>query len=170
LTATPIATPAARAEQQHFGRNAVNGEPASTGLWSYFWEGITSNYANFRTRARRKEYWGFVLFYFLGMIVLLLAGVVIDFALGNMEPGDEFPVATIGISGLVVLAGIIPSISVMVRRQHDIGLSGWFYLLIFLPYVGGLILLVFALIPSQKHENKWGPVPAGVNIPPPYAG
>ncbi len=160
---------------QPFGRNAVAGGPvgqeyASTDLWSYFWAGITSNYANFRTRARRKEYWGFVLFFYLGMIALSLAGVAIDFALGNMEPGYEFPVVTIGILGLAVLAGIIPSIAIAVRRQHDIGLSGWFYLLFLVPYVGYLILLVFALIPSQKHENKWGPVPSGVRIPPPYAG
>lgn len=168
--ATPVATPATRPAPQHFGRNAVNGEPASTGLWSYFRDGITINYANFRTRARRKEYWGYVLFYFLGMIALSLAGAAIDFAVGNMDPGEEFPVATIGISALVVLAGIIPSVAMMVRRQHDIGLSGWFYLLFFVPYVGGLILLVFALIPSQKRENKWGPVPAGVEVSPQRAG
>ena len=50
------------------------------------------------------------------------------------------------------------------RRQHDIGLSGWFYLLILIPYVGGLIIFVFTLIPSQKHDNKWGPVPYGVRV------
>jgi uncharacterized membrane protein YhaH (DUF805 family) len=58
-----------------------------------------------------------------------------------------------------------------VRRHHDVGLSGWFVLLFLLlsfVYVGSLILLVIALIPSQKHDNKWGPVPGGVPIPPPY--
>jgi uncharacterized membrane protein YhaH (DUF805 family) len=41
-------------------------------------------------------------------------------------------------------------------------------MLIFVPHVGNLIIFVFSLIPSQKHENKWGPVPAGVNIPPAF--
>lgn len=169
----PVAAPASRP----FGRNAAGGSVGegaggeqlpSTGLWDYFWNGFTANYANFRTRARRKEYWGFVLFFYLGLIALAFVGVAIDFALGNMSPGNEFPAATIGISVLVGLAGIVPSIAVMVRRQHDIGLSGWFFLLVFVPYVGYLILLVFALIPSQKRENKWGPVPVGVRVPTPY--
>ena len=85
-----------------------------------------------------------------------------------MEPGYEMPLATITLATIFVLAGILPSLAMSVRRQHDIGLSGWFFLLIFIPYIGNLILFVFALIPSQKHENKWGPVPAGVKIPPPY--
>ena len=46
-----------------FGRDAVVAEPESTGIWSYFIRTLTSNYANFRGRARRKEYWGYVLFY-----------------------------------------------------------------------------------------------------------
>ena len=161
-------TAPAPSANRHFGRNAVGDDAsgqdqASTGLWGYFWAGITTNYANFRTRARRKEYWGYVLFLFLAFILLFAGGVAIDFALGNLEFGDEVPFATIGISGIVILASVIPSIAMAVRRQHDIGLSGWFFLLIFVPYVGNLIMLVFALIPSQRHENRWGPVPAGVD-------
>ncbi|MDO8933008.1 MAG: DUF805 domain-containing protein, partial [Rhodocyclaceae bacterium] len=53
-------------------------------------------------------------------------------------------------------------------RLHDIGLSGWFYLLVFVPSVGSLIIFVMTLIPSQKHDNKWGPVPHGIRIPAPY--
>ena len=66
--------------------------------------------------------------------------------------------------GLFLLATFIPGLALIVRRQHDIGLSGWFYLLVLVPYVGGLIVFVFTLIPSQKHDNKWGPVPYGVRI------
>jgi uncharacterized membrane protein YhaH (DUF805 family) len=51
---------------------------------------------------------------------------------------------------------------VTVRRIHDLGLSGWFYLLVFVPYVGSLIIFVFTVMPTQKNENKWGPVPAGI--------
>jgi uncharacterized membrane protein YhaH (DUF805 family)/cold shock CspA family protein len=172
-TASKVATAmapatAAAPHRQHFGRFAVSDPPVSTGLWSYFWEGITRNYVNFRGRARRKEYWGYALFFLLGLIALSLAGVGVDFALGNMDPGDETPVATVSISLLLVLACILPTIAMCVRRQHDIGLSGWFFLLILVPYMGNLIMFVFSLIPSQKHENKWGPVPVGVRIPAPY--
>ena len=146
----------------HFGRDAAFDPPAAanTGLWNSFWRGMTVNYANFQGRARRKEYWGFALFSYLALIALALAGVAIDSSLGNLN-GSAVPLATIWICVLFVLASIIPWIAMSVRRQHDIGLSGWFYLVIFIPSVGTLILLVFALIPSQKHDNKWGPAPAG---------
>ena len=129
-------------------------------LFGYFKRAISTDYVNFRSRARRKEFWGFVLFVYLGIAVMIGIGFGIDLAIGNID--YEEPYVTMVLGGLAWLAIILPSISIMVRRQHDIGLSGWFYLLVLVPYVGGLILFVFALIPSQKHENKWGPVPAGV--------
>ena len=164
LGAAP-ATAAARTAP-HFGRLASHERHASTGLWSYFWRGFTANYANFRDRARRKEYWGFYLFYLVGLAVLVVAGLAADAATGNLD--DEGPYVSFTLVGLYMLAMLVPGIAMAVRRQHDIGLSGWFYLLIFVPYIGGMILFVFALIPSQKHENKWGPVPAGITIPPPF--
>ena len=173
-TTTPIATPTARPMPQHFGRNATNtlvGEEP-TSLWDYFRAGITTNYANFRGRARRKEYWGFVLFYLLALIILSLAGFAVDFALGNMVAGAEFPIVMVGLSALVVLASLVPGIAISVRRFHDIGLSGWFYLVMFVVgflLAGSVMILaiVLGLIPSQKRENKWGPVPVGVTVPSP---
>lgn len=173
LTATPIAIPAARPAPQRYGRNAAGqgspGQDRATGLWGHFWTSITANYANFRGRARRKEYWGFAIFYTLGMIALAAVGVAIDAAAGNFDYGSEVPVATIVIVGLALLASAVPSIAMGVRRFHDIGLSGWFYLAMF---VVGLLLagsvtilaIVLGLIPSQKRENKWGPVPDGVEV------
>ena len=96
----------------------------------------------------------------LGYLVLGLAGLAIDNAVGT---GDEPAVMII----LVVLFGLaitLPGLAVTVRRQHDIGLSGWFILLGLIPTFGSLIIIVFALIPSQKHENRWGPVPEGVAV------
>ena len=161
--------PAAAPPPQLFGRAAVSRVVEKTSLWSYFWCGLTARYANFRGRARRKEYWGFYLFWAISLVLLMVAGFGIDGALGNLEAGQEQPVAAIVLPGLLLLAGVVPGIAVTVRRIHDLGLSGWFYLLILLPYVGGLIILVFSLMPSQKQENKWGPVPAGVKVPPPHA-
>lgn len=138
----------------------------ATGLWSYFWRAITTNYVNFGGRARRKEYWAFVLFTILGGLAIgALSGIV---AAVSGQGRDSIPMVTLVLVGVFCLAIILPSIAVTVRRIHDLGLSGWFYLLILVPYVGGLILFVFTLIPSQKHENRWGPVPEGVKIPVPY--
>lgn len=163
-TTTPLAS-----QPHHFGRVAADEPPASTGLWGYFMRGMTTNYANFRGRARRKEYWGFFLFSLITMALLTIAGLGVDATLGNLDTGNEFPVVTITMPILFWLVVIIPSVAMAIRRQHDIGLSGWFYLLILLPSIGSVILFVFALIPSQKYKNKWGPVPTGIKIPPPYA-
>ena len=164
--AIPAAGVLPHAQPRHFGRQATVAAPTDTGMWGYFRNGLTVNYANFRGRARRKEYWSYCLFWTIAFIVVALAGLAIDDALGNLQ--SDWPVVTTVAAVLFMLATIIPGLALMIRRQHDIGLSGWFYLLVFVPYVGSLIVFVFALIPSQKHENKWGPVPAGITIPPPY--
>lgn len=142
------------------------------GVFGFFRRCITANYANFRGRARRKEFWSFALISMAFILALTGVGFAIDVASGNLtsrEVGDQTnlsgaPVATMLLGGLVWLALILPSIAVTVRRIHDIGLSGWFFLLNFIPSVGGLIVFVFMLIPSQRHPNKWGPVPAGVRL------
>jgi uncharacterized membrane protein YhaH (DUF805 family)/cold shock CspA family protein len=153
---------------QHFGRNATpvfGPAPASassgTGLWQYFWRALTANYANFVDRARRKEYWGYVLFWTLAFVAVSIASLMLDYQVGNMEPGYEVPIfMALGMSGWI-LATLVPSLAVAVRRQHDIGISGWFFLVVFIP-MGMVIALIFALIPSRKQENKWGPVPEGI--------
>ncbi|MET3579173.1 uncharacterized membrane protein YhaH (DUF805 family)/cold shock CspA family protein [Mesorhizobium robiniae] len=142
---------------QRFGRFAENG-PA-TSLWSYFWRGMTENYFNFAGRARRKEYWGYLLFWTIALIVVVGIGLLIDDSMGNI---DELPAVTIGLCGVFVLATILPWIGLNVRRLHDIGLTGWLFLVVFIPTIGGLIVLVFALVPSQARENQWGSVPAGI--------
>ncbi|MBA3446819.1 MAG: DUF805 domain-containing protein [Pseudaminobacter sp.] len=160
--------PAAARESTQFGRFASAETPAGTSLWSYFRHGFTGSYANFRDRARRKEYWGFALFAIISFVVLSVIGIAVDSVMGNMENDIGIPFVTILLLGLFALAIIIPSIAITVRRIHDIGLSGWFYLLILVPTIGSLILFVFTLIPSQKHGNKWGAVPEGIEIPPPF--
>jgi uncharacterized membrane protein YhaH (DUF805 family) len=114
-------------------------------------------YATFEGRARRKEFWFFALFNFLAMIVLAL----IDGVLGTFS--EE---AGIGLlSGIYVLAIIIPSIAVTVRRLHDTDRSGWWFLLSFVPLIGGLVLLVFEVLDSTPGANRYGPNPKGVPGP-----
>lgn len=145
-----------------FGRDARPSAPA-LGVWGYFLHCCTAGYADFRSRARRKEYWSFVLFYVVAMIAASLLGVAVDAAIGNLDDGA--PIATSVLTVIAVLFFLVPMLAVTVRRFHDVGLSGWLYLLFFVlsfVYIGGIIIFVLTLLPSQKHDNKWGPVPAGV--------
>ena len=87
-------------------------------------------------------------------------GVFIDDAMANL---DELPAVTMGLCGLFLLATALPWLGLNVRRLHDLGLTGWLVLLFLVPTFGSLIMLVFALFPTQSRENQWGPVPAGVD-------
>ena len=148
----------------HFGRSAGNGTAESTGLWSYFWRGLTANYVNFAGRARRKEFWSFCLFWAIGLAVLVTIGLSFDLSSDDFEGGGYLPVVTFSLLGIYAVLTILPWIALLVRRLHDIGLTGWLAILCFLPYIGALATLVFGLIPTQIGENKYGPMPAGVRI------
>ena len=124
---------------------------------------MTRNYFNFAGRARRKEYWGYCLFWTIALLVIVGIGVFTDAEIGNFD-NAEVPAMTVGLFGLFLLATFLPSLGMIVRRLHDLGLTGWLCLLLLIPTFGSLIILVFALIPTQGRENQWGPVPAGVRI------
>jgi uncharacterized membrane protein YhaH (DUF805 family) len=66
------------------------------------------------------------------------------------------------LSGIFILVHLLPAIGVAVRRLHDIGKSGWWYLLVFIPFIGAIVLLVFFVMDS-KEENLYGPNPKSVN-------
>src|SRR5690625_7237292 len=57
----------------------------------------------------------------------------------------------------------VPSIAVTVRRFHDIGKNGWTILMAIIPFVDGIILLVFTCLDSEPHDNKYGPNPKSIN-------
>jgi uncharacterized membrane protein YhaH (DUF805 family) len=133
--------------------------PEATSLWGYFLACVTRRYGRFSGRARRKEYWAFLLFFVVVTVLLTIAGAMVDAFLGNLQ--REEPIVLTIAPALFVLAMVVPSVAVTVRRIHDIGLSGWFVLLGLIPTIGNLIIVVFALIPSQKQPNRWGEVPAG---------
>ncbi|MCC4587295.1 DUF805 domain-containing protein [Xanthomonas sp. NCPPB 1067] len=116
-------------------------------------------YADFNGRSRRKEYWMFVL---LQLIVLLVLGGMFAIAAAVMG-SDNGPGALAWLIGaimvIVALALIVPSIAVSVRRFHDQGKSGWFYLISLVPYVGGLIVLVFMCLEGTPGANEYGEDP-----------
>ena len=116
-------------------------------------------YFDFSGRSRRQEYWMFTLLYVL--VALFFGGFMIGGIVGlesNQTPG---PVFWIGFAGLMLflLASLIPSIAVAVRRFHDQDQSGWMYLLSFIPSVGSIVLIVFMCLDGTKGENRFGPDP-----------
>ena len=109
-------------------------------------------YAEFSGRSRRKEYWMFVLFNILVGIV----ASIIDTAIFSYSFGDNGP-----INILVSLALLIPGIAVGVRRLHDLGKSGWWYLLIFAVIIGWIVLLIWFCTDGEKGSNQYGDDPKG---------
>ncbi|CAI3579233.1 MULTISPECIES: DUF805 domain-containing protein [Clostridium] len=103
---------------------------------------VLKKYADFNGRARRKEYWMFILF----NIVIAIVLSVIDSLLGTA------PIIYL----VYILAVFIPSISVGVRRLHDIGKSGWWLFISFIPLVGGIWLLILTCKDSEPTENAYG--------------
>lgn len=119
-------------------------------LWGYFVHVLTQKYCSFSGRARRKEFWGFALFY-----LLLSWGV-------TLASGLVFGFESTASSVLLFLLGLVmflPVLGVWVRRLHDIGKSGWWILFSLVPLVGSITLLVFACLDSQEGNNAYGPSP-----------
>lgn len=114
-------------------------------------------YADFEGRSRRKEYWMFT----LGIILVTILLVVLLGVLGGFGGTDGAGLGglTIGVFAIAYLAVLVPSIAVQVRRFHDQDKSGWFVLLNFIPYVGGIVTFVFMCIEGTRGPNRFGPDP-----------
>ncbi len=116
---------------------------------------VLKKYAVFSGRARRKEYWMFFLFY----IIFTIALGIIESILGmGGEDGGL-------LSGLFVLAMLIPSLAVTFRRLHDTDRSGWWLLIGFVPLIGSIVILVFMIQDSQAGENRYGTNPKATEAP-----
>lgn len=99
-------------------------------------------YADFKGRARRKEYWMFTLINGIIGFVMGLLGLTI-------------------LSWIYSIAVFIPSLAVCVRRIHDIGKSAWWILLFLIPVIGWIWLIILFVQDSQPGENQWGENPKG---------
>jgi uncharacterized membrane protein YhaH (DUF805 family) len=115
-------------------------------------------YADFEGRSHRTEYWMFVLFYVILFVAAVVVGMILDAILGSMSGGGMGIVTMILVIGLA-LAFFVPALAVQVRRFHDQDKSGWFVLLGFIPYVGGIIVLVFMCLDGTPGPNRFGPDP-----------
>ena len=110
---------------------------------------VMKQYADFNGRARRKEYWMFLLF----NIIFALVAMLVDNLLG-MRINEQIPYGYLYL--LYGLATFIPGIAVGVRRLHDVGKSGWWYLIALIPLIGGLYLLYLFIQDGTPGSNEYG--------------
>ena len=105
---------------------------------------VLKQYADFEGRARRKEYWMFVLFNLLISIGLNIIGYALD----------------TNILGLLYsIAVLIPGIAVSVRRLHDVGKSGWMLFIVLIPLIGAIWLIVLEATEGDPGDNEYGANP-----------
>ena len=117
---------------------------------------VLKKYVDFSGRARRSEYWYFALF----NIIFLIVALVLDNVLGTTVPPMPYGVFYI-IYGLIVL---LPGLAVLVRRLHDVGKSGAYILLAFIPLIGAIWLLVLCFTEGTTGKNEYGEDPKAVSI------
>ncbi len=117
---------------------------------------LVDNYANFSGRARRQEYWMYVLFWIL--IVILLSAIS---SFSEEYLGNDWASMTIG---LFMLATLIPWLAVNVRRLHDTGKSGGYIFINLIPIVGRIWYLVLMCSAGDYGSNQYGPDPKNPEI------
>lgn len=106
---------------------------------------VLKNYVGFQGRARRKEYWMYILF-----------NVIISIVISILE---SFLHLSSLLTGLYSLFVLLPLIALGIRRLHDTGRSGWWLLINLIPLIGYIIFLVFLFQDSQENDNQYGPNP-----------
>lgn len=121
---------------------------------------VLKQYADFSGRARRTEYWMFILFNLIfGMVAMGIDNFLgITFQFTNID-GNPLPFFYGYVYLLYCLFVLIPGLAVTVRRLHDVGKSGWMLLIALIPLVGAIWLLVLFCTDSQEGSNKWGENP-----------
>jgi len=111
-------------------------------------------YADFSGRARRKEYWMFILFYYIFAFIAM----IIDNVIGVASPELGYGIIYV----LYALVMFIPYIAVSVRRLHDVGKSGWMFFILLIPIIGAIWFLVLLVTDSNPGENPYGTNPKEV--------
>ena len=119
-------------------------------LFDYYLR-VLRNYAKFTGRARRKEYWMFMLF---NAIVITVLSIIDHIAFGLDI-----------LYTLYAFVTLVPTLALHWRRVHDTSRSGWWMLLMFVPILGWAILFVFTLLPSTPGANKYGDDPTTLPDP-----
>jgi uncharacterized membrane protein YhaH (DUF805 family) len=110
---------------------------------------------DYKGRSPRREYWLGWGQFFIGIIVI---GGIIGLVDDNL--GGRFGTSLVDIPlGLFMIASLVAGLAATVRRLHDQDKSGWFVLIYFVPFVGGIILLILMLMPGTDDWNSYGEDP-----------
>ena len=126
---------------------------------------VLKQYVDFSGRARRKEYWMFALINAIIVIVLQLVDGLLGTGINTASAGGSgvsFGISLGILSGLYSLAVLLPGLAVAIRRLHDTDRSGWWVLIALVPFVGGIVLLVFFVLAGTAGGNKYGADPKAV--------
>ena len=117
--------------------------------------GVLRNYVTFEGRATRAEFWWFQLAHIVALIALAILAVIG----ASMMPALPVLVLPLVVYGI---GTFLPGLALMARRFHDGGYSGWMVLLgLIPPPIGGIVVLVFMVLPSERGDNKYGTDPHG---------
>ena len=128
-------------------------ENGQLSLFALFLETLSKRYAQFSGRASKREFWGYTLFRIIADFSIFIVAIIMSEISRSL--GDIFFL----LYYLFVLAVIIPSLSVAIRRLHDIGKSGWWFLITLIPIIGPIWLIVLMCQPSFNGDNQWGSMP-----------
>jgi uncharacterized membrane protein YhaH (DUF805 family) len=104
-----------------------------------------SKYVTFSGRASRSEYWYWVLFTVVATVVLTIIDLILSFG---------------ALQAIFALATFLPGLAIMFRRLHDIDRSAWWWLILFVPLVGAILLIVWLCKGGTHGPNRFGPAPA----------
>ena len=142
----------------------------------HYYFDVLKRYCDFNGRTARKEFWMFVLISTIISIILSIIDNIIGTqivlhqwapiggdAAAGIDPTTIRPLEIGSLQSVYTLAVLLPSIGVAVRRLHDTGRSGWWWLLNFICCIGWIVLLVFYCLPSTQGDNKYGPDPLIMN-------
>jgi uncharacterized membrane protein YhaH (DUF805 family) len=123
----------------------------------YWFMAAVKKYFDFKSRARRKEYWYFILVCSLTVISLS----IIDSISNTMEVEVGMGIHIGLFTGIYLLLMLCPTLAVTTRRLHDTNRSGWWQLINLIPVVGFFVIFICTLEDSQPGDNQYGKNPRG---------
>lgn len=115
-------------------------------MFNWYKKVVFENYANFEGRARRKEFWYFLLLHYIILIIVSIIDRMAGLTIGSLGYGILYLV--------YAFAALIPSLAVQARRLHDVGKSGWYMLI-------PIYNIILFCTEGDNSENEYGPDPKG---------
>ena len=112
---------------------------------------VMRQFADFNGRARRQEFWMFILFNLIFAFVAMILDNILGIAFEQIGYGPIY--------AIYALVTLIPSLAVAVRRLHDVGKSGWMYFIVLIPIIGAIWFLVLMCTDGESGSNSYGPNP-----------